>query len=178
LPFSFIQFSPFGTQEKILNQVLDRNQLMRLYRARRMTAFRSTSAWTPLGPRFPKRAFSFFSGNKTRPDTNLCPMARSPEMFSIQQMRGNRLLTAVCTLFLSLYLCVLLPAHHHSDGQEHADCSLCVAQHQPSIAECTFSMPAAAIPSEAIHFSVQSCTLVVHTPYRTRAPPSLLSSNS
>ena len=86
-------------------------------------------------------------------------------------MRRNRLLSVACTLFLSLYLCVLLPAHHHSDGQEHGDCSLCVAQHQPSIAECTFSMPAAAIPSEAIQFSVQSCTPAIHTSYQTRGPP-------
>jgi hypothetical protein len=99
-------------------------------------------------------------------------------IISIRESWLPRVVTAACTLFLSLYLCVLLPAHHHSDGQEHADCSLCVAQHQPSIAECTFSMPAAAIPSEVIPLPVKFCMPAIHTSYQTRGPPSLLGSNS
>jgi hypothetical protein len=99
-------------------------------------------------------------------------MDTSLKIFSVRKTRNIRVLTVFSALFLSLYLGFLLPSHHHDDGQEHEDCSLCVAQVQPSLAEFTFSMPVpVVVTSEAVLQPACICKPSIVTGYQTRAPP-------
>jgi hypothetical protein len=106
-------------------------------------------------------------------------MAGASEIFSLRKTRQSRFVVVLYSLFLSLYLGFVLPAHHHSDGQEHNNCSLCIVQHQPSLTEIAFSIPIAApFLAEVVLVPDHHCILFCHKTYQTRAPPSLLCANS
>jgi len=75
-------------------------------------------------------------------------------------------------LFLCLYLGLILPAHHHSDGKTHDDCTLCVVQHQPVKAEAVFVPPAVIVSETVVLFPfVKFRAPSFVSAYRTRAPP-------
>ena len=52
----------------------------------------------------------------------------------------NRNIQAAIALLLCLYIGIVLPAHHHSDGKDHPRCLLCMVQSQPAEA-ATVSVP-------------------------------------
>jgi hypothetical protein len=105
-------------------------------------------------------------------------MVRSSEIYSIRKTGLNRPHAVVCALFLSLYLGLILPAHHHSDGQEHAGCTLCVSQHQPSIAEIAYSVQIIeTFVSDVILTPSHTVAVACCHAYQTRAPPSFIRSN-
>jgi hypothetical protein len=87
-------------------------------------------------------------------------------------MRGIRLFSSLCALFLCLYVGAVLPLHHHDDGLEHSDCVLCLAQIQP--------VETAAIFFIALFVSAWTALSVIYfgsnytghiSSYRSRAPP-------
>jgi|WetSurMetagenome_2_1015567.scaffolds.fasta_scaffold38360_2 hypothetical protein len=78
-------------------------------------------------------------------------------------------------VFISLYIGIILPTHHHSDGKYHDNCTLCVVQHQPAGINPVFTLPESIsdsiiIESSAIIARFSSFISV----YRSRAPPSFI----
>jgi hypothetical protein len=105
-------------------------------------------------------------------------MVRSSKILSIRKTGLNRPLAVACALFLSLYLGLLLPAHHHSDGQPHDECSLCLAQHQPSSVEAVFSVsPVESIDENGLLMPATRYEIPCTPVYQTRAPPSFARAN-
>jgi hypothetical protein len=89
-----------------------------------------------------------------------------------------RFLSSACALFLCFYLGAVLPLHHHDDGREHDDCSLCVAQVLPLVVTGIFFFAV----------FVSAWTEIFVTPFRqnpsrhidcyhSRAPPVLISAS-
>jgi hypothetical protein len=106
-------------------------------------------------------------------------MVRSCKIYSIRKTGLNRPLAVLCALFLSLYLGLILPAHHHSDGQEHDSCSFCVAQHQPSSVEAVFSvLPVESFVENVLLPCATKYSIPCTLDYQTRAPPSADIANS
>jgi hypothetical protein len=105
-------------------------------------------------------------------------IAYSPPNQILRAGKQNILLSSCFVLFISLYIGIILPAHHHTDGQEHSSCSLCLAQHQPSVTEIAFTIPVneifvcnAPLTPEQRYLPSPSVS------YQTRAPPSLFCSS-
>jgi hypothetical protein len=78
-------------------------------------------------------------------------------------------------VFISLYIGIILPIHHHSDGKYHDSCTLCVVQHQPAKINPVF------IPPEIISDSIiiESSAIIARlssfvSVYQSRAPPALI----
>jgi hypothetical protein len=106
-------------------------------------------------------------------------MVRSSEIILIRKTGLKRSLAVVCALFLSLYLGTILPAHHHSDGQPHEECALCLVQHQPSSVEAVFSvLPVESLVENVLLISATKYEIPCALVYQTRAPPSINSTNS
>jgi hypothetical protein len=82
------------------------------------------------------------------------------------------LTSPIFAIFLCFYLGVILPAHHHSDEQQHDDCMLCISQQQPLITEIVFTLPVfvpviIAFYPPAINTGLSTFTSL----FQSRAPP-------
>jgi hypothetical protein len=84
--------------------------------------------------------------------------------------------TPVLAIFICLYLGFILPLHHHSDGHDHDNCSLCIVQDQSSKSETVFTLNFFATIFNAVFLAVVVSRVFSPSPvYRTRAPPALTS---
>jgi hypothetical protein len=89
--------------------------------------------------------------------------------------RGRfNLVSLSIAVLLCFYIGIVLPFHHHSDGESHDSCALCIVQHQPVKSTPVFTLPE--IISDSIVI-VSSVTLFrfssLVSGYQTRAPPAL-----
>lgn len=90
-------------------------------------------------------------------------------------LSGNKLprFFSICiALFLILFFGVILPSHHHTDGKEHPDCTLCQIQSQPAEAAVVFCLIflVTAFLGVAV-FNCQSKISEYSSAYHSRAPP-------
>jgi hypothetical protein len=79
----------------------------------------------------------------------------------------------VYAVFLSCDIGFILPAHHHEDGQNHADCAACVVQDEPAEAGTVFCLVVFSMPVfAAVVREGSPCSRVFRAVYHSRAPPS------
>jgi len=91
-------------------------------------------------------------------------------LFSMPQVRKT--VSFLFTLFIGLYLGIVLPSHHHDDFKEHFDCSICIAQAQAIETVAVYAVALFAAVSFVVFiffqtFHVQSFVDCFHC----RAPP-------
>ena len=90
----------------------------------------------------------------------------------IHSIHKNLLLKIVCSVYIFLFLGIALPAHHHSDGLDHGDCTFCVVQKQAPVAETAFSLPTVAdIIVEAFQSPIKVYDPRFISAFHSRAPP-------
>ena len=101
-------------------------------------------------------------------------MAGAPHSRFFKTPATNRVLTILFVLFLGVYFDLLVPAHHHDDEQEHADCAICMVLVQPAEIAVTFCfLLFLSIILETVK-SFPRFTSREHTSvYNSRAPPAL-----
>lgn len=68
-------------------------------------------------------------------------MMHNKPIFHIQAIQENLFLKIFFLLYICLFLGIVLPAHHHSDGVDHDDCVFCTMQNHAPVAEAVFSLP-------------------------------------
>ena len=66
---------------------------------------------------------------------------RNKPILLIQAIQKNLFLKIFFSLYICLFLGIVLPAHHHSDGADHDDCAFCTMQNQAPVAEAVFLLP-------------------------------------
>jgi len=91
---------------------------------------------------------------------------------NIRVINKNLSLKIFFSLFLCLFLGIALPAHHHSDGLEHGDCSFCVVQKSTPTVETVYSLPVVMGSFvELFQPSIQSYSPFILSAFQSRAPP-------
>ena len=69
---------------------------------------------------------------------------RNKPISLIQVIQKNLFLKIFFSLYICLFLGIVLPAHHHSDGLDHDDCVFCTMQNNAPVAEAVFTLPTVA----------------------------------
>lgn len=103
-------------------------------------------------------------------------MVSPTSYFQPYNKRGRlNIVSLSIAVFISLYIGIILPAHHHSDGKSHDSCTLCIVQHQPAKINLIFTLPEIISDSIVIVFSVTLSRFSSFVSvYQTRAPPALI----
>ena len=97
----------------------------------------------------------------------------------LKSITRSRLTVLLCTTVLSIYLGIVLPLHHHDDGDTHDECQLCAVQQQPTVAVAVVALP------PLVYSHIETIAYCFHThyspaclpSYQTRAPPAFVSAS-
>jgi hypothetical protein len=92
--------------------------------------------------------------------------------FSPRKKFRHRLFPIAIALFLIAFFGYILPSHHHTDGKEHTECSLCKLQSLPienPIAVCILLIVFLIIPIISLNYQFYSP--IFRSTYSGRAPP-------
>jgi len=93
-------------------------------------------------------------------------------IFILRAIHKNLFLKMFCSIFLSAFLGIAMPAHRHSDGVIHGDCIFCITQKQAPTAVMTFSLPL--ITGSIVELSQLPARLYyphIIAAFQSRAPP-------
>ncbi len=101
---------------------------------------------------------------------------RNKPISLIQVIQKNLFLKIFFSLYICLFLGIVLPAHHHSDGMDHDDCAFCTMQNQAPVAEAVFSLPTVTGSIvELLQPPEQYYLPGILSSFDSRAPPALIS---
>ncbi len=90
----------------------------------------------------------------------------------IRAINKNLFLKIFCSLYIFLFLGIVLPAHHHDDGADHDNCAFCIAQNQAPTTETVFSLPIfSGVFVDLPQSTIQNYLPIIFSSFDIRAPP-------